>query len=281
MFNVPMRILAVFLVIFAPPAFAWWDAGHEIVAKIAYDRLTPAAKMQADKCATILARDYPEILVFSNMATWPDHLRSQKIETFTHWHYINIPFSDDGSPLNFAIDTDNAIWAVTQTESIVHNPKVNPVERARFLAFLVHIVGDLHQPLHNVSRISKEHPNGDEGGNLFLVKNPNNPAELMPLHSLWDSDFGAFDVNAKPDVNKLAATITARYPEKYFGDKVTDLSVQDWSKEGVSLAQEFLYKTPGNQVPSVDYQVKGKDLAEQRVALAGYRLANLLNALLD
>ena len=106
------------------------------------------------------------------MGPWPDTLRGQKIELYTRWHYTNLAFSADGTPLKNTVDTDNAVWAINHLLPIIGNTKANRFERARSLAFLVHIVGDLHQPLHSITRISAAHPEGDHGGNLYFIKYP-------------------------------------------------------------------------------------------------------------
>lgn len=268
-------------IFFSLPVFSWWDAGHEVVAKIAYDRLNPNIKAKVDRLVLLLARDYPEIKEFKDLAPWPDHLRQQKIELFTHWHYIDLPLSFDGTPIKFGVDTDNANRAIQEIETTLENRQANPIEHARFLAFLIHIVGDLHQPLHNTSLVSKETPDGDQGGNLFFIINPDHPSELIPLHQLWDSYFGAFDRRFNPDINQLAADMTSRYPEEYFGNKILTLDAETWSQEGKDLSRDFVYKTKRSHKPSQLYLAEGKNIVQQQIALAGYRLANLLNKIMD
>jgi hypothetical protein len=187
----------------------------------------------------------------------------------------------DGTPITISTDTDNANWAMLEIQPVLENIAAHSIERARFLAFLVHIVGDLHQPLHNVSAVSKETPDGDLGGNLFIILNPKQTTESMSLHSLWDSAFGLFSGASNSDLNQLALEITMQYPEDYFGNKAQDLSPQHWTKEGVSYAKNLVYQTERNQIPSEEYQLKGKQLVQQQIALAGYRLAHLLNKILS
>jgi len=262
------------------PAMAWWDVGHKVVASIAYSRLKPEVKTQVDKLTQELKKEYPELTGFVDIAPWPDELRKQKIETFTHWHYIDNPISMDGTPIKGDIDSDNAVYILSNLKTVLKNPNARTIEKARFLAFLVHIVGDLHQPMHTVSYFSKAHPDGDQGGNLYLVINPIKPPEKVNMHALWDSGFFVFDPEAGTSIEEHVKMVTTSYPEKFFGDAVNDLASNNWVKEGIEIAKQNVYSTPENQLPNKDYVTKGKDISAQRLALAGYRLANLLNVLL-
>lgn len=146
---------------------------------------------------------------------------------------------------------------------------------------LAHFVGDIHQPLHTVSLFSAAHPDGDQGGNKFVIIEK---SQRSNLHKLWDSGFGLYDnENASPEqIRELTNTITASYPRTYFGEKViNELSPEAWTKEGMKNAVTYVYKTPENIAPSVDYWNTGKRVSSEQVALAGYRLAQLLNQLLD
>lgn len=276
------RNLSAFLLFLSllasPPLFAWNALGHMVVAQIAYQNLTPVAKAKVDSLVSKFRNEYPDITSFAQMAYWPDAIRSQKIETFTRWHYINVSFTRDGRKLNDVYDSDNAIWALKNINKVVKNDHANPYERARFLAFFAHIVGDLHQPLHTVDLVSAEHPNGDEGGNLYYVRYKN---QRVKLHAIWDSGLEIF--KQEPTVNNainLCNHITAIYPQAYFGRRVKDLEPQNWLKEGMENAKSYVYNTPENQGVTQDYIENGKSISQQEIALAGYRLGALLNQLL-
>lgn len=275
--------LVIFCAILPVNSYAWNAVGHTLVASIAYERLKPSVKAKVDKMTQDLSKEYPNVTQFQQLGPWPDSLRGQHIDVFTHWHYVDIAFSADVTPIKDLSDDDNIVWAIKQITPIVGNASANPYERARFLAFLVHFVGDIHQPLHTVSRISAAHPNGDQGGNLYrIVTTQFAEGSGNNLHSLWDNGVGLFGSNLSPDIIKsLARTITTQYPESYFGDKVNNLKTEDWSKEGVQVAKTVVYNTPEGKMPSPSYMENGKQTAEQQVALAGYRLAALLNKVLD
>ncbi|MBA3660104.1 MAG: S1/P1 nuclease [Gammaproteobacteria bacterium] len=266
-----------FLSLFITPLFAWNALGHMIVAQIAYENLKPDVRVKVDDLVHHFTEEYPEMKYFQQLSYWPDTLRSQRIETFTRWHYIDVAFSKDGTATKEKIDTDNAAWAIKNLVAIVPYERANVYERARFLAFLIHIVGDLHQPLHTVTYFSAEHPEGDRGGNAYMIRYNN---QRVKLHSLWDS--GIENFKSDPNLSNAAwfsNIITQHYPKSFFGAKAYSFNAEVWVKEGMDNARTHVYNTPENQGASSAYIENAKKIAEQQVALAGYRLAGLLNYL--
>ncbi|MFJ1267997.1 S1/P1 nuclease [Legionella lytica] len=275
MWRIIMRALMLFgCYVCSFNVFAWWDSGHRLVALIAYNNLDSESQIKFNELTETLRRDYPK----ANLATWPDAIRKQSIEAYTHWHYIDTPYSSDGSVTEVSVDTDNAVWALAQINRVLSNKDVPPSERARFTSFLMHITGDLHQPLHAISRSNKELPRGDEGGNLFWVKDPNHPESLITLHALWDSNFGLFKNLSEEKLQAIAQEITRAYPRDYFSNQELNASPKVWAQESYNLAKNWVYSTTEKEEPSLEYQKKSQELIKQRIALAGYRLALLLNA---
>ena len=262
------------------PVYAWNWVGHEAVAQIAYTHLTPEVRKKVDAIVGDFSSEYSNVNSFIEMAPWPDSLHAQKIEIYNHWHYINQAYSDDNTTLKDLRGTDNIIRAIGLIEPIVKNPHANTFEKARFLAFLVHFVGDIHQPLHAITRISASHPNGDEGGNLFLIRNTSDSKGSSNLHKVWEG-CNLFSLTNEDAVKILSEKIEKDYPEAYFADSVNDLKVEDWANESFIVGKNFVYKTEEGQPLSHAYIEEGQQLAEQRVALAGYRLARVLNGLLS
>lgn len=269
-----LTIMIIITLMAVTPAAAWNATAHEVIAEIAFRHLTAPAKKEVLQMVATLHDEYPHIHSFAQLAPWPDQLRSQRIEYFTHWHYIDTAFSTDGTPLKNITDTDNAVWALERLTPVLKNRRANPYERARALAFFVHIVGDLHQPLHTVSRISADFPEGDRGGNLFSLSEKSNESHNN-LHHLWDGGLGLFEVKAtQQNVRKLADTLMQTFPPQNT-DRQTN--AKTWAAEGIEIARSFAYNTRADQHPSENYLAKGRFLAGKRVALAGYRLAQLLN----
>ncbi len=221
-------------------SYSWNAIGHMVIANIAYENLKPEVRSKVDQLVSSLNKEYPDMSTFLHIAYWPDALRSQRIETFTHWHYIDLPYSSDGTAVkDDVIDTDNAVWAVKRIQVVVKNQYANPFDRARFLSFLTHIVGDLHQPLHTVTLFSKNHPAGDKGGNLYTIMYNN---KRTNTHSLWDSGFGKFvdkNMRATDNAKAIATQIMQLHPVSSFGDKATDLNPDDWAQEGFENAKNM------------------------------------------
>jgi hypothetical protein len=272
-------MLSLFL--YAVITYSWNALGHMVIAQIAYDNLKPEVKNKVDIMISNLNHEYPSITSFYQLGPWADSLRIQKIDIYSHWHYTDIAFSVDGAPIKSLNDNENVVWAIDQIEPIVANNKANPYERARFLAFLVHFVADIHQPLHTVSRISASTPDGDKGGNFYHIKFPASNSKKISLHKLWDQGIDVFAGEATfAKVASLSNQITALYSKKYFDAKLLDLKSDHWASEGLQTATDMVYSTPENQLPSDDYLQSGRQMAQQKAALAGYRLAAVLNQLL-
>lgn len=258
--------------------FAWNETGHMLVAQIAYDKLKPTAREKVDKMLVDFQREYPEVKSFEQLACWPDMIRWQKIDTFSHWHYIDQPLlRDNATPVN-TVDTDNVIWAINKIKPILRNERANVYERARFLAMYAHIIGDIHQPLHTVSLVTPDFPKGDQGGNLYFIRYN---GKRINLHKLWDEAVGMYSQNIAPEqVAYISNQLTARYPEAYFAERMKLVSAEDWAKEGVNMSNTYVYATPKDQIPSEAYVQSGQKVAQEQIVIAGYRLAQALNELL-
>jgi hypothetical protein len=275
------QLCIAFLFLSSSVCQAWNTLGHMVVANIAYTQLTPEVRAKVDKMVTDFNDEYSSIHSFLDIAPWPDTLHSQKIESFSHWHYIDIAFSADSTALQDLTDTDNIVWAINTIEPVLKNKNANKYESSRFLAFMVHFVADIHQPLHTVSRITSNYPNGDQGGNLYKILDPMKTTSTISLHKFWDEGADLFNDDTSADhITFLTQTIMHDYPENTFGNAVNDLNPETWANEGLESAKIFVYTTPENQIPSTNYQNSAKQIVEAKVALAGYRLANLLNLLL-
>ncbi|MEM9887319.1 MAG: S1/P1 nuclease [Bacteroidota bacterium] len=287
--------------IFSLSAQAWWDAGHLITAVIAYKNLNKKAKAQVDDLVQYLERDYPYTNNFAALSTWPDDLKSEGVYAYSTLHYTNIPYN----PQNLAIPVPpevDVLWAIDQAKSILYSKRSRPVEKARQLAFLIHFVGDIHQPLHSTSYFNNDLPAGNRGGNDFPISSF---GRWKNLHACWDdacgftSDYN--DINpygepkkalSKEDMKRLedfAAKIMKAHPKKDLLG--IDLLDQDfWALESHKLAVRYGYRgvlsvdengrkkyiRPNDPV-SEYYLEQGQKIAEQRLAMGGYRLAAVLN----
>lgn len=252
--------------------FAWSAPAHQVIAQIAYDNLNSETRDQVDQWLA------PESFIMASV--WADRIKGQDIHAFDDWHFINQPFSPDGSSPDHAINKQNVVWAIKQSQRVLQSRRAPFQQKAMFLRFLIHFVGDVHQPLHCVSRVTKAHPEGDFGGNLYNIRYPH----AKSLHQLWDKSLGLFDAfyqtrgaKKKRLIKEWARELQHAYPPDKLQTKVRDLHPEHWAQESFSLAKTFVYNTPEYGAPSAAYLKKGREIAGQQIALAGYRLAGVLN----
>ena len=160
-------IYTALLLLFNLNIYAWNALGHQLVAQVAYDNLTPEAKQMCDKYNAALDSFSPSSN-FIVAATWLDQIRMNDIHWFDSVHYIDIPFSTDHTPLP-AVPEINALKGIKQAITVLLSNKPSAAEKGLSLRILSHVIGDIHQPLHTVTKVSKHLPRGDLGGNLFLL----------------------------------------------------------------------------------------------------------------
>jgi hypothetical protein len=241
----------------------------------------------------------PDLAMFLRAATWPDMVRYlihplSHTENHPKWHYMDYPFDLDGAhgpepdvQWNGHTDPTNLPQAIDKMLAELKDPQTAADRKAIDLCWVEHLVGDIHQPLHATSLFSKEFPHGDQGGNLVFIKNAEDMS--MPLHTFWD-DLEGLALDYKT-IRKSADRIEAEHPAAQLKDQASDLSVIDWAKESFDVAKSSVYlngalphvsKTEAisdpNSVPPLPpgYQQQALATADARIALAGYRLAAML-----
>jgi S1/P1 nuclease len=284
-------LLCLFLLV--NQGLAWGPAGHMIVAHIAYERLNSHAKAEVDRL--IALKINPEDITansldFVNASHWPDDLRPVKSFADTlPLHFADFPFSPDETELPDLPDADNVITALKHYVEVLKSDAPD-AQRAEALRFIVHFVGDIHQPLHCSTRVTEQNPDGDRGGNLFMVRliGPNGKVKKVKLHSYWDGGIDTFPKagpNFAPppleEIDPVAARVTKEFPDtdpKWKAGGPFDF--EGWAKESSDLAESVAYHgLMPNGVPSKAYKAKAIKTVDKRVAWGGYRLAALLNAI--
>src|SRR5437763_3913647 len=298
-----MRTL-VTAALFALPASALWDvAGHRTVAAIAWEHMTPRARARSVELllhgpalanfaslrppqGSEAARDRA---LFLNAATWADLVRSRDQPWHVYhrptWHYADFYWDvENGRPLDIpgaGPDSLDAAERIVALRATLPDANAADTTKAVALAWLLHLVGDVHQPLHCSSRVTPDEalPQGDKGGNTFRLDDDRN------LHGYWDH---ILDVAIAPDpgedsiayADRIAHRIGETYP--LAAPLAASTDVLGWAQEGLRLAQTVAYAgvTRGS-APSPAYEAEALKVSELRIALAGYRLAALLNAALQ
>jgi len=256
-------------------AYAWNSVGHRLVAQIAYDKLSPRAISIFNRYNRYVdqpnSKYGPRTLVGS--AAWLDSQRRADQLWMQPMHYINIPFSRDNTPL-LPPKKLNAVVSIEQARQVLESSMASDYDKGFYLRVLLHVVGDIHQPMHSVSLYSARTRNGDKGGNMYHLKN--NPV-ADNLHAYWDRGGGSLIRNKAYSVSALrrrAKLIEKRWP---CDAQNVSLSAQNWADESFQIAVNQAYQLPYGQKPSGMYQKQVKQTSEQRLALAGCRLAAVLN----
>ena len=263
--------VAIIFLIATQCCFAWGSAMHRMIGEIAFQNLYPEVQHQILSDLAPLD-SYHGHVSFSYATTWADRIRGQDINAFNHWHYINLGFSEDGTPL-YPYTNHNIVWATQQAQQVVNSSRVDPIMKAFFMNMYIHLIGDIHQPLHCANRISKAHPKGDEGGNLFGIRY----GKMTSLHQLWDSGVGIRYKNLR----KTAVEWQQRYPMESFGQKIQHTEIKEMAEESFSLAKDQAYRIAEFTTPDADYIQQGQETSRRQVVLAGYRLACRLNRIYE
>ncbi|HET8964805.1 MAG TPA: S1/P1 nuclease [Candidatus Acidoferrum sp.] len=309
-----VRGIAVLLAIAVSiqPASAWNDRGHMSVGYVAYKRLNLATRNRVNALLKLNPKyndwaakveqqmpnaspDDKNLMIFMLATTWADEIKRDHaykqdgtqggnrpdgspdpgrntgyddLLMHKYWHFIDTPFSTAGTPLP-PIPTPNAQERIALFRNVLASSSPDEL-KSYDLVWLLHIVGDIHQPLHASTRVSQPDPDGDAGGNLVKLD-----CAKCELHFFWDDLLGT--------QNDLKTVVKgARKLPKPPGALVAKTDEKDWIAESFQEAQQVVYAPPvgpgnGPYTLTIEYKKSAGKLAKQRVALAGARLAKLLN----
>jgi len=276
------------------PAHAWGDEGHEIVGLIAKHYLDPAV---ATKVNTILAGDTTGLTSSQNIdreATWADHYRAKNTANYnqTHnWHFVDLEIAappDSKSacfgqpPLNGATAFDGppndcVVDKINEFAAELRDPATSAQERLYALQFILHFVGDLHQPLHSSD-------DNDRGGNNKKVKAvpalPKSAGKSSgELHGFWDTQFVAVQGRTETTIaNKLIRKISVAKRTQWSQGTANDWAIETYAISKVNAYgplpapdSKGLYKLPAS------YVTNAKGVVADQLSKAGVRLAFVLN----
>lgn len=264
-----------------------------MTAQVAWDRLNPRAKNEARRLLAL--RINPAAVTqrsrnFINASHWADDLRPfPEFDSFKQLHFIDKFFSEDGTSLPTNLPPNNIVTALEENVNILKTSTDNNA-RAQALRFIIHFVGDIHQPLHCASRVSAALPTGDRGGNSvnLKIRQPNGTLKNTNLHSYWDGGIGTFPKTgpnfAPPPLSQIPRPVASII--RTYRDTDPDLNLDNptdfegWVGESHQLAKDVAYKSiVNNRTPTAAYNRTATRVARKRVAWGGYRLAALLNSI--
>ena len=309
------RALSILFVLAAliasDPALAWNAAGHRLSAAVAWRRMDDASRLAVGhllalhpEYAAWIARSRSTAsdeasrayIAFVEASTWADDIKRDArfheydavpgtpqdgytdMAQHRNWHYADQPMFSTPIPLpgmnrERTGDGELDIRLALLKHSLA-DPRESDRQRANALVWLIHLVGDAHQPLHTVSRIDSE-GRSDDGGNALWIDNPFHPRRRdMTLHAYWD------DLPGPPWLRGSRLEKAAERLMPLGGEPRSPGSASSWMKEGRALAVSVVYEGLTGEVPSLsaEYHERAQLTAQERVAIAGKRLALVLRA---
>ena len=294
----------------AMPTFAWDEVGHKITAYIAWQQMRPDVRARVIK--TLMAapedaqlstfysafgggrsEDARQREFFMLMATWPDIIRDRnfpvRFKNYAHsdWHYADTFWQiKDGQvvPVPDAEASGKAMDKIADFDKLIRS-NASDAEKAVAIAWLEHLIGDIHQPLHAESLVTPDNPKGDQGGNLFLLTPKGTPRDKQEnLHWFWDSIAIRYQPNTKDlcdadYIDPIGNEIMKQYPYDKVKGELADGNFSQWKDESYRIASTEVYKDlTMYEMPSDKYKKKAFQIAQRRLALAGYRMADEFNS---
>lgn len=270
-------LVAMLLALIPAPALAYWEYGHETVAKIAYLNARPQTRAAIDRLlrqSALLDTPTCPARTIAQASVWADCIKKldARFSYAASWHYQNVsvckPFD-----LKSACRDGNCVSAQIERDVKLLKDRTVPVrERLQALAFLIHFVGDLHQPLHAGDR-------EDLGGNRVRAAYGIYAPERFNLHSLWDGPLAERAISTPPSIVRAYAPAERA--------AVQAGTLEDWSRESWQVAKDFTYATAmggdpcakGPERSRLDDATVAKlvEPARAQVMKGGLRLARLLD----
>lgn len=252
--------LAFCLVLTPLSAFAWGPKGHEVVAHIAAMNLDPKARAAV---AGLLGGEAEAMMAIN--ASWADEIRDARPETGS-WHYVNLQLSQD---MRYRPGRDcsreNCVVAQIARQEAVLRSNAPRAAKAEALKFLIHFVGDIHQPLHAAD-------NRDRGGNQVQLRYR---GQRITLHHFWDDEVVT---PLGRDARGIARAIDGITPSLQ-KNQLAGGSPVLWAEMSASIARSSIYPElgRGGAVTAREVGVHSR-IARVQLARAGYALAGMLNA---
>ena len=307
-----LKILVLFSFLFVSASVeikAWDDAGHKTIAYIAWNQMTPEARERAFKILMSAPEDSDLSVfylqdsrsaevkkreLFMIAATWADIVRDRKYKVRfekyhkSNWHYADTFWTTENGKVkilpNPSEEGGKAVEKLIEFDKALKDPAVTDEDKAIALAWVLHLGGDIHQPLHTSARITELEPKGDQGGNLFLLNPKDTPRDQSEnLHWFWDSILGRVIArNDKPDdlyLIPIGDMIMVKYPLAEMQNRLATENFDEWQKSSfaVATAEVFPADLIRFEKPSAKYRRNAFAVSEQQMALAGYRLGATLN----
>ena len=252
----------------ARPAGAWGRLGHRASARLAESRLSPRAR-------AVVADLLEPGESLADASTWADE-HSRDIRGSAAWHYVNVPISAPHYEARFGASRACVVSQIADFRAVLADRQAPRARRRQALRFFVHLVQDVHQPMHVAD-------NRDRGGNALPLRTGR--YENTNLHQLWDSGlfYSRYRHHAEDELVRDVRAMAERPEARAWPHG----RVEDWADESLQIGRRaYLIPgtnrtlRPGDEVGR-DYMEANLPLAVERIAQSGVRLAAMLNEILD
>lgn len=252
------RVIGVLIVMAAAPLFAWGPVGHRVVAAVAESQLTPNARAKA----RALNGGAP----LQDLALWADDIRNSRPKT-KPWHFVDIPIDEAGYDASRDCDDDDCVVArIDEFAAVLADASKPKKQRREALKFLVHFIGDIHQPLHASD-------NDDGGGNDTFVKFG---GQDRKLHGVWDSgimNLIGTEASIRNDVKQMIASGD--------GNDHDGGTAEDWANESHEVGKAAYAQILNDLKLSGPEVTHDEEVIKEQLVRASVRLAKALNDALD
>ena len=269
-------LLALAATLLAVPAHAYWEYGHQTIATIAYRNVKPETRARIDallRRSALLETPTCPARTIEQASVWADCIKplGERFSYAYSWHYQNVDICKPFDMKSACKDGNCVSAQITRDVKLLQDPKVPAREKVQALAFLVHFVGDLHQPLH-----AGDH--ADLGGNRAKADYGIYGPERLNLHSIWDGLLAERAISTPPSLVRVY-TPAERAP-------VQAGSVEDWSRDSWQVAKDVTYASamadpcgPAQGRSKLDDATIAKlvEPAREQVMKGGLRLAKMLD----
>ena len=301
--------------VFAATLSAWDDAGHKLTTYIAWEQMSPEARTRAFKILMSAPEDADLSVfylqdsrsaatkqreLFMLASTWADIVRDKnfanRYEKYHKgdWHYADTFWraTADGKIdilKDFAEPKGKAVEQLAAFDKLLRDAAAADADKSIALAWILHLGGDIHQPLHTSARVTETEPKGDQGGNLFLLSPKDAKGDdRLNLHWFWDSIVGRniprfYDACDSEYLPPVAQQMMKKYPAAKMQSRLKLGKFDEWQQEGFQIASTKFYpqSLKVGVAPSEEYKKMAFEIAEEQLALAGYRMGAMLNQIFD
>jgi hypothetical protein len=255
----------------APPSHAWGCKGHQTVAYLAQKRLTPEARqfvqklLQENPIDPSLKRYCGNALtdLMADASSWPDDVRNDRKNG--PWHYVDIPRGKHKGALDPFCGAEGCVTrAIEEQRAVLKDKSASASKRAEAMRYIIHFVGDMHQPLHAIT-------NGDNGGNCVAVMylhhepllnalRPEREDYSPNLHQIWDTEILERDMEIS-STRRYADELDEKFRTESAGWEAAGIHVEHWAWESHERAETHVYDAFGVKI-EVEPDVKPETCAE-------------------